>query len=152
MTGARVCPNRRRLTEADYRALVAAGIRRATAKDGAARFAVEVGCDEKTMRAARDGKSSLIGSTLANTLAVDLSTLDELLAHFGLRLVPIEAVDDGDARLLADIAGLGATVAGAMADGRIDHVEELHIADQARGVVADLTGRIAAADRKRVAR
>lgn len=152
MTGVHVLPNGNRLTEADYRQLVAAGVRRCSAAEGAARFAVEVGCDEKTMRAARDGKSSLVGSTLFNMLLVNPTVLDELAAHFGLRLMPLEAVDNGDARLLADIAGLGATVATALADGRIDHIEEQAIADQARGVVQDLTGRIAVADRKRARR
>lgn len=142
-----VRPKQSRLTEADYRQLVAAGVRRCSAADGAARFAVEVGCDEKTMRAARDSKSSLSGSTLFNMLLVDPSALDELAAHFGFRLAPLEGSAEDDAGLNADVAHLNAVVAEAMRDGRIDHVENVRVLNAARPVVQTLTGRIAAAGR-----
>lgn len=147
MSRASVRPKQSRLTEADYRQLVAAGVRRCSAADGAARFAVEVGCDEKTMRAARDAKSSLSGSTLFNMLLVDPSALDELAGHFGFRLAPLEADAADDAGLNADVAYLNSVVADAMRDGRIDHIENARVLDAARPVVQTLTGRIAAAGR-----
>ena len=150
MSGNTVLPKPTRLTELAYRQLVAAGVRRCSAKDGAGRFGLEVGCGEQTMRAARDARSSLNGSTLFNMLLADPTALDELAAYFGMQFVPRQPVEESDARLLADVTGLGAVIADALADGFVDHREEQRIAAAARPVVRELAGRIAVADRKRV--
>ena len=147
MTGGIVIPNNGLLTDSEYRTLVAAGVRRASAKNGVARLGLQVGADERTLRNARDGKSSLCGSTLVNLLAADPHALDELLAHFGVKLVPIDASGDSDADLNADVAALNAEVACAMRDGKIDRIENARILAKARPVVRELAGRIAAADR-----
>jgi hypothetical protein len=144
-----VTPKRSRITDAEYRRFVAQGVRRLAVKDGAARLGLDVGCGERTMRDARDEKSSLSGATLFNLLSVDPSALDELLAHFNLCTRELEPSHSSDAKLNADIAVLSASLAVALADGRIDHREEQDIASRARPVVVEIAGRIAAADRKR---
>ncbi|WP_426163038.1 hypothetical protein [Sandarakinorhabdus sp. DWP1-3-1] len=147
MIRGKIIPNARLLTDDDYRRLSSAGIRRVSAADGCARLALEVGCDERTMRNARDRRSSLSGASLFNMLAKDPSALDELLAHFGYRAAPIDAATADDAGLNADVAHLNAVVAEAMRDGRIDHIENARVLDAARPVVQTLTGRIASAGR-----
>ena len=140
-------PNDKKITDAEYRELIAPGVRRASATIGCDRLGLGVGCDGKTLRHARDEKSTLVGATSWNLLTVDPTALNEIAAHFGYQLVPLNAT--ASTRLLADSASLTATIAEALADGIIDHREEQAIADKARPVVAELNGLIASADRKR---
>jgi hypothetical protein len=149
MTTGHVRPADLLLTEEDYRRLVAPAISRMTVDRQLARLALMVGADEKTLRQAREARASLSGSKLFNLLTVDPTALDELLAHFGLKAVPLEAADACETRLLAETAGLVAAHARAFADGRIDHREEQALAAIARPVTQEWAGRIARADRKR---
>ena len=140
-------PNDKRITDAEYRELIAPGVRRASATIGCDRLGLLVGCDGKTLRHARDEKSTLAAASLFNLLTVDPTALNELAAHFGFQFTPIAV--SAYPRLLADAVGLSAVIADALADGIIDHREEQAIADKARPVVAELNGLIASADRKR---
>ena len=89
---------------------------------------------------------------LLNLLHIsDGTVLDELLAGLGYRLVPLEDAGQPDAVVLADTAGLAATMASAMADGRIDHRERCAIVREARPLVKTLAAEIARHDRAQVA-
>lgn len=151
MPQCKVSPNRTKLTEAEYRPIQGAILRRLELSHGQQRLALEAGTEARTIRNARDALATMRADFLFNLLDLDASALDEVLAHYGLKAVPMDVNTAADSRLLADIAGLGATFADALADGRIDHREEQTIADRARPVVRELAGRIAQADRKRAA-
>ena len=142
MDRGKVVPKPTRLTETDYRRIVARGIRRCAA-NGAGRFGIEVGCDERTMRNARDEKSTLAGPTLWNMLIVDRTALDELAAHFGKRLVDIDLVEADEKQLLADTLALASAHATALIDGRVDHREEPNLVKLARPVAEGWSARVA---------
>ena len=146
MQDGNVRPNDGRLTEDDWRRLQAATILRLSQAHPIGRLALDAGCDEKTMRNARDGRATLRAHTFVNLRAIDTSAFDEMLAHFGAS----EAVAPG-ALMLARVADMTAMIADAMADGRIDHVERAAIVQAARPLVQMLAAKIAAFDRERIA-
>ena len=81
-----VRPNVRRLTDADARHLIADGLLRTCHKHGPSRVALETGCDEKTIRRARDEHSTLGIACAMNLLDIDEHALDALIAAKGFRL------------------------------------------------------------------
>jgi hypothetical protein len=136
------------LLEDDFRTLVAATLRRLLLSRRPGALAYLAGCEERTIANALNGRNSLSGRALMNLLLADGSALDELLAHFGLKAVPSDGQSGVDhAALMAGAAGFTATVAEAMADGRVDHREAALIAERARTVRAQMDQVIAAHDR-----
>lgn len=87
----RVRPTRRKLTDADARHLLADGLLRVCHTLGPSRVALETGCDEKTIRRARDEESTLGLACTFNLLDADEHALDALVAAKGFMLVPILA-------------------------------------------------------------
>ena len=145
MTASNVLPKPQPLTETDYRRLLAKGITRVTGNTEVGRFGIATGCGEKTMRNARDEKTSLHGATAFNMLLQDPTALDEILAALGFRLSPVEATMGDEARLLADTLALASDHAEAMADGRVDRIEEARLIKKARPVAMAWNARIARA-------
>jgi hypothetical protein len=98
-----VRPNIWRLTDADARQLLAPGIIQTCALPntrgggtlGPTRVGMEIGCDEKTVRRARDGESTLNLACALNLLDVNPHALDALLAAKGFVLhgIPGNAPD-----------------------------------------------------------
>lgn len=86
-----VRPNGKKLTDADARHLLADGLIRICHKVGPSRVALETGCDEKTIRRARDEESTLGLACTFNLLDVDRHALDALLASKGLMVVSLIA-------------------------------------------------------------
>ena len=143
-----VFPKSKRLTDADYRSLISKAVLRMSGEHGCDRLALEVGgVDGRTLRNARDEKATLSAVTLFNLLMHDDSALDELMAHCGKRIVDVDECGDAEARLLADTLALGAAHAEALADGRVDHVEEARLVKLARPVASAWGGRVARSGR-----
>ena len=86
-----VRPSVRKLTDADARHLLADGLLRVCHREGPSRVAVEAGCDEKTIRRARDEESTLNLACHWNLLDIDPHALDALAAAKGVMLVPLMA-------------------------------------------------------------
>lgn len=84
-----VRPSVRKMTDADARHLLADGLLRACHIHGPSRVAVEAGCDEKTIRRARDEESTLHLASVLNLLDIDQRALDALMAAKGKMLVPM---------------------------------------------------------------
>lgn len=143
-----VVPKNAPPSEQQFQARLVQGWSRCIATIGKGTFADKSG---RTVRALDKvlGGGGVTAKGLLDSLTADPSALDELLADYGFKLTALDAVDGADAHLLAATAGLAATHAEAMADGRVDHVEEQRLAAAARPVVAEWTARIARADRKR---
>lgn len=89
MSDQRVRPNVHRLTDADARHLLADGLLRVCHRHGPSRVALETGCDEKTIRRARDEESTLNLACSWNLLDIDPHALDALAAAKGVMLVPL---------------------------------------------------------------
>lgn len=89
MSDQQVRPTSRKLTDTDARHLLADGLLRACHRHGPSRIAVEAGCDEKTIRRARDEDSTLGLACTINLLDIDEHALDALLAAKGKMLVPL---------------------------------------------------------------
>ena len=91
MANNRVRPNSRKITDADARHLLADGLLRVCHQLGPSRVALETGCDEKTIRRARDEESTLGLACTFNLLDADEHALDALAASKGFMLVPLLA-------------------------------------------------------------
>lgn len=86
------------LTELDAREILARPILALCSEHGPTRIGKALGgIDEKTVRNARDEKSTLSIDTAANLLSLDPHALDGFLGHFGRRSVPTDSVCDTDA-------------------------------------------------------
>src|SRR3546814_11522782 len=85
------------LTEYDARELLSKPLVDLCAEHGPTRVAGSVGCDEKTIRNARDEKSTLRLDFASNLLALDGRALDPILNHYGRRSVPVDATCAPDA-------------------------------------------------------
>lgn len=122
MAGGKRCPNIPKLTDVDARHLLSDGIIRACGKLntigggtlGPSRVGMAIGCDEKTVRRARDQESTLGLACAVNLLDVDPSALDALLAAKGYILVPLpsEYAEDAIAatsQVITDLAKARAT-------------------------------------------
>ena len=92
MTDKNVRPFGRKLTDKDARHLLADGLLRSCHIHGPSRVALESGCDEKTIRRARDEESTLGLACTMNLLDIDPHALDALLAAKGMMLMPISSV------------------------------------------------------------
>jgi hypothetical protein len=107
------------LTELDARELIAKPLLSACSEYGPTRVATAIGCDEKTVRNARDEKSTLRLDLAFNLLALDGSALDGVLSHFQRRSAPFGAVCDTDGASLS-LAQLLAPVIEAERDGKTE--------------------------------
>jgi hypothetical protein len=98
MSSGNVLPSAPLLTELDARDLLARPLLAACSELGPTRVAKALGgLDEKTIRNARDEKSTLSLESAANLLSLDGCALEGFLRHFGRRSVPIDAVCNTDA-------------------------------------------------------
>ncbi len=95
MSDSNVRPHSRKLTDADARHLLADGLLRACHANGPSRVALEAGCDEKTIRRARDEDSTLGLACAFNLLDIDVHALDALLAAKGMILAPLAVAQSG---------------------------------------------------------
>ena len=89
----RVRPTSSRLSDTDARHLLAYGLLRACHRHGPSRVGFDIGCDEKTVRRARDEESTLGLACTVNLLDVDEHALDALFAAKGKMVVPL--IEDG---------------------------------------------------------
>lgn len=118
-----VRPPTKRLTDADARHLLAAGLIRACHDNGPSRVALEIGCDEKTVRRARDEDSTLGLACSWNLLDIDPSAFNELAAAKGVKLIQIETCEGNDRSAASILTKLLLEMSLALEDGRIDDRE-----------------------------
>src|SRR3546814_13280015 len=90
------------LTEYDARELLSKPLVDLCAEHGPTRVAGSVGCDEKTIRNVRAEKSTLRLDFASNLLALDGTSLDPILNHYGRRPFPLAATCHTDACRLAE--------------------------------------------------
>lgn len=93
------------LTEDEYRDKLSKGIGAIVQELGPTKVGGRIGCNEKTVRNARDKATFLDAYLCWNFLLADPHALDPLAAHFNMRLVPLD--DTGP----TDWAAIGASAA-----------------------------------------
>jgi hypothetical protein len=140
MRNKHVRPISKKLTDADARHLLAAGLLRACHEQGPSRVALETGCDEKTIRRARDEESTLGLACAFNLLDVDAHALDALIAAKGFAMMPLEIDFDEDMEVIAELSGLLNEWLQAMKDGVRSNPETKAIAARIRQVLPKLRG------------
>src|SRR4051812_38410104 len=91
MSDHQVRPPVHRLTDEDARQLLAKGLVPLCHAKGPSRVGLEIGCDEKTVRRARDMESTLGLACFINLLAYDPMAVAALLAEVGFKLQPLDA-------------------------------------------------------------
>lgn len=87
----RVRPPVKPLTEQEARHLLAGGLLAPCHESGPTRVGLTIGCDEKTVRKARDEETTMRLDLSWNALLVNENALDGLAAHFGKKLVNRDA-------------------------------------------------------------
>lgn len=88
-------PNITARPETAIRHALAKGLSRLTLKYGAQALGRAIDCDERTVRNGRDEITTLKLHTALNLLTVEHGALDEVFAEYGLRVVQIDAADNG---------------------------------------------------------
>lgn len=150
----RVRPSVEPLTEADYRHKLAAGMLQPVHEQGPTRVGLKIGANEKTVRGARDKRSTLRGDNAWNLLLVDGHALDHLAAHFGKKLVDAGAVCFADnaslpcARLVARVAE--AECPDGDAGAKVTDEEIIQMLPEIRAVAGILEGWMRRADERRL--
>jgi hypothetical protein len=124
---------------------------RVIAKVGKGSFADKCGCDPDTVDNAITGKSIPRGHTLLNSLVADPTALDEVLALYGLKVVPLQVAPANDLTLAAGASEIATAICQALVDGVRKHHETLQIADIIRPHLPALTAIVREADGLRAA-
>lgn len=127
-----VRPSGKRLTEEDARKALSFGLLRLTSNHGPSRVGLEAGCDEKTIRNARDQKSTLRLDLALNLLALDHTALDELLSKYGFRLTRTSSDAANDLHTAAGLLDGASELIRAQDDGFRDPAETCRVADKLR--------------------
>ncbi|MGV0964214.1 MAG: hypothetical protein ACOYBT_10020 [Polynucleobacter sp.] len=139
------------LTEATAREVLAKPLLSACSTHGPKAVGATLGCDEKTVRNARDEKSTLRLDYAANLLTLDPLAWDGFLARVGRRSVPIGSVCDTDAGRAHESKVLKAALAMSIAlsdDEKItvkEIVANLDTIEAAHTALGELLDRAAAA-------
>lgn len=118
-----------RLTEEEARQSLASGLLRLCSANGPSRVGLEAGCDEKTIRNARDQKSTLRLDLAFNLLALDPTALNELAGRYGFKLTPITAQYANDLHTAAGLLDGASELIKAQEDGVRDNTETCRVAD-----------------------
>lgn len=122
MPNKRVCPPVRRLTDSDARHHLAAGLIRVCHEHGPSRVALETGCDEKTIRRARDEQSTLGLACVVNLATFAPDALSDLFGAVGMKLVPLDG-GEVDRHTASSITKLLFELSVALEDGNVDSRE-----------------------------
>jgi hypothetical protein len=118
------------LTELDAREILAKTLLRLCSEHGPKRVGGSIGgADEKTVRNARDEKSTLRIDYAANLLAIDGTALDGFLERVGRRSVPISAVCDTDSDRARESSVLKAALALSVALSDDDEISPTEVRD-----------------------
>jgi hypothetical protein len=119
-----------KLTDADARHLLAEGLVRVCHAKGPSRVAVEIGCDEKTVRRARDEDSTLGLACFGNLVSYEPDAVRPFFAALRKRLVDLDGEDIADLSLPCIVNRFSLELSLALEDGRLDNSELLKMRPQ----------------------
>lgn len=128
--------------------LAAAWSRTIAAQEGKkGAFADALGCHVDTVNHALSGKSLPELHTVLNSLVACPNALDEVLALYGFRLVPVDQALSPDMVTLIEMTAALHRFCAALDDGRRDHRETIEIAQALRPLLPKLSQIIDEADK-----
>ncbi|MBD8677947.1 hypothetical protein [Sphingomonas sp. CFBP 13720] len=140
MTGRTVPPSFVPLTEDDARETTREMLLPLCQKLGPTRVGKALGCDEKTVRNARDETSTLRIDLLVNALGLDPLALDGFLLRAGRRSVPAECIGAADGDALCNLLKVSHLLSMALSDqrtpGALDDAELMEIPSDALDICA----------------
>jgi hypothetical protein len=140
-----VLPKRTFPDASRFHALFIAGLARVSAKLGRGTVADAMGRSSRALDNMFGG-SCPTAKALLDTLAADETTLDELLAEYGFRLVPLDASRVSDLDLAAAVIGAMGNLVQANSNGIRDHNETLALGALLRPHLPGLTAIVREAD------
>jgi len=126
-----VLPKRVGPDEAHFGALFVAGLARVAAKIGKGTLADRMGRTVRSLDNILAGGSTS-GKAMCDTLLADSTALDEVLAEYGFKLVPLTAEAANDLNTAAGLLDGATELVRAQRDGIRDHTETLMVADKLR--------------------
>jgi hypothetical protein len=129
--------------------LLAAGWARVIAKEGKGAFADRLECSENTISNALSGKTTPEFHTALNSLAIDITALDEVFAGYGVRLVPLHAEAANDLAMSAGVINAMGELVARLADGERDHNDTLAVAALLRPHIPAISAIVREADELR---
>jgi hypothetical protein len=137
-------------SEAQYRDNLILGLSRISAKHGRGSVADKSGRSTRALdKLFSGGSHDTTGKGLLDFLAADLTALDEVLALYGVRLVPSRSETANDLHTISSLSALASKLASALEDGRRDHRETCDLADAIRPLMKALGAICSEADRHR---
>jgi len=125
---------------------------RLTYTHGAGTVADHAGCSARTIAEAKAEHSLPELHSIINLLGLDATVLDELMAMVGFRMMLIR-VGQSDGQyfeMMANAAELASTLADALRDRRVDHLEEAKIEGVLRAILPALNAWVAGRDVNKV--
>lgn len=123
MSGDHVRPPVQLLTDDDARHHLASGLIRVCHEPGPKRVGLHIGCDEKTVRRARDKDSTLGLACAVNLMGAYPDAWNELAASQGYKLVRLQPSEGSDRSAASALTKLLFEMSVALEDGRIDDRE-----------------------------
>lgn len=146
-TDRQVCPVPR--SKMDVSDALGAAWGRVRMKIGRGKFADGLGIDGKTLSRAVSGETVPELHNVLNSLTVDQTALDEVIALYGMELRPRALSTEDDMRMISALSHLVGQWVDVMTDGIRDHRETLGLADMIRPMLPALQAIVAEADRLR---
>ncbi|TCM33774.1 hypothetical protein [Novosphingobium sp. ST904] len=125
--------------KSDVSKAISAGWARILRTVGKGTFADSIDIGTKTIDRALTGESVPELHTALNSLAVDITALDEVFALYGLRVKPLKAEPANDLATISRLSNLAGQFAEALSDGHRDHRETCQLADTIRPLMTALT-------------
>lgn len=147
MNGAHVRPNRA-AAKAQVSAALAAGWGRVIHLRGKGALADGIGVSERGINRALIGETVPELHNAINSLTVDATALDEVLALVGFSLTPIDARGVDDMQLVTGLSGAVADYLARMGDGRC-HVDTAALAKLFRPLIGQMQAIVDADDAQR---
>ena len=139
-------------SEAQYRDNLILGLSRISAKHGRGTVADASGRTTRALdKLFSGGSHDTTGKGLLDFLAADPTALDEVLALYGVRTVPLHNDAANDLHTISSLSNLAGKFAAALTDGKRDHRETCELADAIRPLMKALGSICVQADRHRAA-
>ncbi|MEO1169945.1 MAG: hypothetical protein AAFW97_14665 [Pseudomonadota bacterium] len=137
------------LTKQRSKELLAAGWSRVCAKIGKGTFTDGLGVSPGTLDNALNHNCEPELHTALNSLLTDITALDELLGHYGLKVTPLSVQEAAAMDLLAGLGVMVGELADRLRDGKFCHNDEQATAELARELIPSLHALVAKADKRR---
>lgn len=109
------------------KALLAASWARIASRHGKGKLADAIDATERTVENAMSGNTLPELHTALNSLSLDPTALDEVLAAYNLMICPLHPVAANDLETAAGVINAMGTLISAMADGHRDHLETMSV-------------------------